>query len=402
MARSLELDRKSRSELVEEARGLGLERPERLTRVELVDEIIRRTTPTSEQAEARGLFGVARSMLASVVESGLNLPEAASKIRGNVTPNVPVGSQAPVATVTLAEIYAAQGHKARALRMLEEVLRSEPDHQEALRVKKELAGPVQPDDEEQESSGSSSIAPANGSTTSDYVPSGFVETTGEEIQTGQPPSVTTAPPVDPEPMKNQFESNAESQPLPAVSDEGTEMVDSQPALGSERIPEEESSGVMEKPNEFDDASASFGERTERTSETVVSDSVDTTAPSLVMRRRGDGLQLYWELPERVLDHCGVDRSEGQPCLRVVMIVPAGAHPKRHEHTLFLDQGVRFSGESGQVTLDESGPTAAMRAALGWLAGDSFLPICVGKTWEQVSTDEQMGELAARIRLHWSG
>src|SRR5690606_6261102 len=132
------LDEKSRHELVEEARKLGVERPERMTRVELRDEIVRRSVPEERQAEARGLFGVARSMLASVVDKGLNLPDAAKVIRGGSSFEVPVTSQTPVATVTLAEIYAAQGHKARALRILEDVLAQEPGHEEALRVQREL------------------------------------------------------------------------------------------------------------------------------------------------------------------------------------------------------------------------------------------------------------------------
>src|SRR6478736_4428313 len=117
MVNASALDLLSRSELIERAREMGVERPERMTRAELRDEILRLSAPRGKEDEARGLFGVARSMLASVVEAGLHMPDAAAVIRGES--DIRVKTQPPVATVTLAEIYAAQGHRQRALRMLE-------------------------------------------------------------------------------------------------------------------------------------------------------------------------------------------------------------------------------------------------------------------------------------------
>ncbi len=140
-----------------------------MTRAELKDEILRRTKTGAEQIEARGLFGVARALLASVVETGLNLPDAASLIRGTTTFDSRVTGPAPVATVTLAEIYATQGHKKRALGMLDEVLRDEPDHEIALRLRRELTDEAAP-------------SPAQA----------LVETQGVEVQTGQPPVVVEA------------------------------------------------------------------------------------------------------------------------------------------------------------------------------------------------------------------
>ena len=78
----------------------------------------RAAPPERDQAtkqRSRGLFGRARDLLASVVERGLNLPDAAERIRsvGGVAPSRP-GAPAALPTVTLAEIYAAQGHRDRA------------------------------------------------------------------------------------------------------------------------------------------------------------------------------------------------------------------------------------------------------------------------------------------------
>jgi len=129
----------SRDELVAKARALGVERPELMTRVELGDEIVRRTQlDPATQRGARGWLGVARDMVASVVESGLNLPDAAALIRGD-RGDLDARGPAPVATVTLAEIYATQGHVERAFTMLEEVLAKEPDHPAALALQARLA-----------------------------------------------------------------------------------------------------------------------------------------------------------------------------------------------------------------------------------------------------------------------
>jgi hypothetical protein len=123
----VDFDGLTRDELVARARALGVERAELMTRVELRDEIVRRAEPDPlEQRRARGWLGVARDMVASVVESGLNLPDAAALIRGRG--EFDGHGPPPVATVTLAQIYAAQGHHARALAVLDEVLAKEPDH----------------------------------------------------------------------------------------------------------------------------------------------------------------------------------------------------------------------------------------------------------------------------------
>jgi hypothetical protein len=132
--------RMSRDELVAAARSVGVQHPELMTRVELGDEILRareRTQPGS--SSARGWLGVARDLLARLVERGLNLPNAAALIRKGPTAFVSSNLQAPVATVTLAEVYAAQGHVKRALAILDDVLQQEPDHAPARLLRERLA-----------------------------------------------------------------------------------------------------------------------------------------------------------------------------------------------------------------------------------------------------------------------
>jgi hypothetical protein len=133
------LARMRRSDLIAEARNLGVHHPELMTRVELTDEILRLTEPTAPAGRGtRGWLGVARDLLARLVERGLNLPSAAALIRGYPDADVSSHLAPPVATVTLAEIYAAQGHAERAVRMLDDVLEKEPDHEPARRLRERL------------------------------------------------------------------------------------------------------------------------------------------------------------------------------------------------------------------------------------------------------------------------
>ena len=167
-----ELDQLSREELVRRARELGAERPEVMTRVELRDEIVRLSEPDpTARRRSRGWLGVARDLVASVVDAGLKMPSAASAIRGDARPAEETAGPPPVATLTLAEIYLAQGHEDRALAVLEEVLSVEPEHAAALalrdRIRDERASgaarrrvPLEPDARELDEPLSSPPAPA--------------------------------------------------------------------------------------------------------------------------------------------------------------------------------------------------------------------------------------------------
>ena len=184
-----ELDTLSRDELILRARARGVERPEQMTRVELRDEIVRLSEPDLErQRRSRGWLGVARDLLASVVESGLNLPDAAAAIRGDAQGLHPFQGPPPVATVTLAEIYATQGHYEQALRMLDEVIEREPEHGTARKIRDRIA-------EERD------LGPGRRRK--------VVETKGDPILTPQPPSVA---PVAAEPSVAAPEPPAAPQP----------------------------------------------------------------------------------------------------------------------------------------------------------------------------------------------
>lgn len=130
-----ELEDLDRETLVVRAQAAGIRRARILTRPELIDELLR-LDPTADAAQlkkSRGFFGRARDLVARVVERGLHLPDAADRIRtlalGTIPPpGVPRTEPQAMPTVTLAEIYAAQGHRQRAVETLRRVLEREPDH----------------------------------------------------------------------------------------------------------------------------------------------------------------------------------------------------------------------------------------------------------------------------------
>ncbi|WP_394826442.1 DUF4912 domain-containing protein [Pendulispora albinea] len=166
----VELERLDRENLISRAEDLGVVRANVLTRPELVDEILLRTarqaTDPASVARARGWFGRARDLLARVIERGLHLPDAAERVRA-LAPPVNRGRSAPttVPTVTLAEIYAAQGHKEKALETLRRVLKEEPEHAAARALlnqlqKTDLPPPPLPPEEEAEASANG--VPQNG------------------------------------------------------------------------------------------------------------------------------------------------------------------------------------------------------------------------------------------------
>ena len=137
-----ELERLDRETLIERAEAVGVSRANILTRPELVDELLVRSASKNDPGvtRARGFFGRARDLLARVIERGLHLPEAADRLRRVTLPVPPrVTTQAAVPTVTLAEIYAAQGHTGRAIETLRRVLEHEPEHAAASALLKQLS-----------------------------------------------------------------------------------------------------------------------------------------------------------------------------------------------------------------------------------------------------------------------
>lgn len=152
-----ELEALDRDALAARAEAAGIANARRLTKPELVDELLKRDG-SSEAKRARGLLGLARDLLARVIERGLHLPDAAERFRSKPPARSgPTRAPEAVPTVTLAEIYAAQGHRDKAVKTLEQVLASDPQNPTALtllaRMKDAsvpLPEPMPPEREEEE------------------------------------------------------------------------------------------------------------------------------------------------------------------------------------------------------------------------------------------------------------
>ena len=162
------LEALDRDSLVAHAEAQGVSRARILTRPELVDELLLRDAGGDRERakKARGWLGRARDLVARVIERGLHLPDAADRLRGEVPPPAARRTPSVLPTVTLAEIYATQGHRQKALDTLRQVLAMEPEHAAAQALMNKLqdasfAAPDQPvmPPEDEELGGSSDMGP---------------------------------------------------------------------------------------------------------------------------------------------------------------------------------------------------------------------------------------------------
>lgn len=217
-----DLERLDRESLVLRAQAAGIKRARVLTRPELVDELLRLDAKPGGAAErelkrSRGFFGLARDLLSRVVERGLHLPDAAERFRAALVdpvPNVPRPEAQAIPTVTLAEIYAAQGHRERAIDTLKRVLEEEPDHlaARALLEKLEATDYVPPEAKLPPEPEVEAVAVAEEAAEEEE------EDDGEAAISTPPPPAPPAP-LTPEPVTSRVPSPpTASQPLVVVRD----------------------------------------------------------------------------------------------------------------------------------------------------------------------------------------
>ena len=307
-----ELERLDREALVLRAEAAGVTRARILTRAELVDELVIRTTvDQAAKQKARGLFGRARDLLARVVEQGLHLPDAADRIRAmGGAPLARHSAPAALPTVTLAEIYAAQGHRSRAIETLERVLAREPDHSAASALLAQLRDstfPVPPPRLPPEEA-----APA-------------VERAG--VTAAGAATVVDAPPESEEPIPDSEAPPESAAATPAEPAEPTHMLDDAPL-----------------PPRYD-------------VDECVAIPVDPST-----------LYVYWEVRDRTLDYVRATRPDGVLALRVVVIVPTWDGPRSsvRDHDVYSPIGDFF--------VRELPPGCVVRVAVGYRQGEAFVSI----------------------------
>jgi hypothetical protein len=348
-----QLDTMSRDELIARAHELSINRPELMTRVELRDEIIRLTeTDEEHRKRARGWLGVARDLVASVVEQRLNLPDAAELIRGanlGASRHVP-----PVATVTLAEIYAAQGHLGRAIKLLDEVLEREPEHAAATALRMRLIE-LQATSKAEPAVRQSDLPEPLGAEWRDLAqPESFAAESSE----------SDALEIEPDPGES---DTAEAEAIAAVEEEN----DAQ-ATGIGPVNDMQVSAVV--------ATA------EPQPEPVVPDlALETCGEVLLYRRSASTVVCHWALGADTWEEWRAHR-DGEWVVRVFQ-AKAVDGPLGCEET-----DVTLPGISGEALFDVDQRTH-VRMAVGWKSADHFHPVAIGV--------EVTGETREQLQVAWA-
>ncbi|MFO0675500.1 MAG: hypothetical protein U0169_03135 [Polyangiaceae bacterium] len=136
-----ELEALDRDALLVRAESVGVPFARSLTRGELVDELLRHASESPED-RAKGFFGQARELLASVVGRGLHLVQASESDR-SPPPVAKAAKVDVVPTITLAKIYLGQGLTSQAIRVLHDLDAREPGRKDVRSMLADLgAGPA--------------------------------------------------------------------------------------------------------------------------------------------------------------------------------------------------------------------------------------------------------------------
>ncbi|MFT3768023.1 MAG: DUF4912 domain-containing protein [Minicystis sp.] len=385
-----DLERMSREQLIAHAERLGIPRPRVLTQPELIDEIIGRTAKNDrERVKARGWLGRARDLLANVVEKGLHLPEAARVLRQEEKgwPAPPP----PLPTVTLAEIYAAQGHFERAIAVLDEVLAREPDHREAKSLRERfveqhqrsrsragrIEAPPPPTAKEAPAKAAKQAKDAGekkeaAEKREEAPPSPRVRTAA--VRAAAAASVESAPAEVSKPAAGAHGSESGAQTIPTGAQTiqpGAQTI--QPGAqtiqpGAQTIPAEAHGSEAEAEGVLEAAEA-------------VSVLEPLDEPPLPQRYEVDEvvaiavdprtIYIYWEVRPTTLAHARAQHPDGALALRIASVTASWEGPVVDKRDLHVDAlyGDRF--------IRDVQPGSNVRVSVGWKSAAGFEPLAVG-------------------------
>ena len=305
-----QLEGLSREELVERAERLGVPRPRVLTQPELMDEILARSTKSArDRARARGWLGRARDLIAGVIERGLHLPDVAKTLRATPSDKTWPEPPPPLPTITLAEIYAAQGHLERAVAVLDEVLAREPDHAEAGALRKRFAD---------QASRPKSVRPEARRALG-----------AQAAEQGSPPraastAATAAAPATAGSSAVESAAAATAAPVDAVAP---------PSTTADAVAKADSAPPLPERYDVDE---------------VVAIAVDPTT-----------IYVYWEVRPTTMARARARRPEGQLALRVMSVTPSWDGP------LAQTRDLRIDPLFGDLFVRELPPGANVRVSVGW-------------------------------------
>lgn len=331
-----ELEGLDRESLVIRAQAAGIRRARILTRPELIDELLR-LDPSADEGQlrrSRGFFGRARDLVARVVERGLHLPDAADRIRTLTGADLPYSARRnepqAMPTVTLAEIYAAQGHHKRAIETLRRVLEREPEHVAAQTLLARL-----------------------------------------EDEAYVPPAPQLPPEPEIEPDANASEDDAEAANgaefhlAPASDHEDREetLVDADPAYAPTRELPRGSGGrayaIIAAEDKDVDALAVTG---------VVAVVPEVEEPDECFAiPGGDRTYVRWRVSFGAIGAQLGARPQGRFVVRAHVVTPSWDGPRAEIRDLTIDP------DADEVTLQGLPEPSVVRVAVGWLDGETFIP-----------------------------
>lgn len=392
------LESLTREELVALAGELGIVRPRSLTIPELMDEIVSRTASSErDKARSRGWFGRARNLLASVIERGLHLPDVVKALRNAPSSRPWPVAPPPLATMTLAEIYAAQGHVDKALHVLDEIITREPEHADARALRQRLDPQTsikkKPEtaakrEEPLTSNESPPVVEASKAVHVDDVEDAaqapvdatpaVVETNHVEAVSFEPVSATTEVATEPVVAESatvavavvSVPSETASQPVVEVvapqiaaatdePDEAVEASDDEESVEAESFEDEPSTAAFDSSDRPDIEELPLPER--YNVDEIVGIAVDPTT-----------VYVYWEVRPIVLARAHARLSEGTMVVRLVSVTPSWDGPVVEQRDLHID------ALYGDLYVRGLRAGSNVRIGVGWLVHGTFAPFAIGE------------------------
>ncbi|MDI1446517.1 DUF4912 domain-containing protein [Polyangium sp. 6x1] len=356
-----ELESLTREELIALAEELGVARPRALTMPELVDEIVTRTARSErDRARSRGWMGRARDLLVGVIERGLHLPDVASAVRSAPPAKGWPTAPPPLATVTLAEIYAAQGFVDKAIGVLDEVLAREPEHTEArvLRQRLVAGGAASAVDEEMREEAVTTPS----ETDSEPQPTEDVSTTEAAVVevAAEAKAEAEAAPV--------AEAEAEAAPVAEAEAEAAPVAVAEAAPVA--VAAAEAAPVAAAEAEAAEAPAWAAQEADAIDELPLPERYDVDEIVAIAVDPAT-IYLYWEVRPVSLARARARHTDGSLVVRMIQVTPSWDGP------IVEQRDLRIDALFGDAYLRNLRPGSNVRVSIGWLAHGMFEPFAIG-------------------------
>ncbi|HRI63578.1 MAG TPA: DUF4912 domain-containing protein [Polyangium sp.] len=394
----------TREELVALAGELGIVRPRSLTVPELIDDIVSRTaTNERDKARSRGWLGRARTLLASVIERGLHLPDVAKALRNAPSTRPWPVAPPPLATMTLAEIYAAQGHLDKALHVLDEIIAREPEHADARSLRQRFLAQKTGHKKAETAPQREDVSVSNDlPVTADVSPAAPVVETAAPVADATPVTVETntdviAIPTFAEPSEVAAEpaQEAASAEVVNVVNEEAPASAAVAAVETTAIEAEEAPSSVKEPDHAD----SFEDEPSAQFDTDSDDHLSIEELPLPERYNVDEVvgiavdpttvYVYWEVRPVVLARAHARLSGGTMVVRLVCVTPTWDGP------LVEQRDVPIDALFGDAYVRGLRPGSNVRIGVGWLAHGEFAPFAIG---DPVSTPRKEPAFGAASKM----